>query len=121
MIEGNKKYAFKRLLSDSDNLAPALIRAILDVFPVLGPLLAPFESPATAHTNLWFEAVFSLWGLTHDSSLIRPKQVLDNPSKVHCEEQHHNSTDTVDPLELWSLDPADLVFNTLATKHRKNC
>ena len=71
MIEGNKKYAFKRLLSGSDELAPALFRAILDVFPVLGPLLAPLKSPTAANTNLWFEAVFGLWGWTHDSSLIR--------------------------------------------------
>jgi hypothetical protein len=69
------------MLSGSDELAPALFRAILDVFPVFGPLLAPFESPATAHTNLWLEAVFGLWGRTHDSSLIRPnRQLLDNPS-----------------------------------------
>jgi hypothetical protein len=69
------------MLSGSDKLAPALIRAVLDGFPVLGPFLAPFESPATAHTNLWLEAVFGLWGFTHDSSLIRPnRQLLDNPS-----------------------------------------
>ena len=74
MIERNKKYAFKGMLSGSDKLAPALIRAVLDVFPVLGPLLAPFESPATAHTNLRLKAVFGLWGFTHDSSLIRPKR-----------------------------------------------
>jgi hypothetical protein len=79
MIKGNKKYAFKRILRN--DLAPALFRAILDVFPVLGPLLAPFESPATAHTNLRLKAVLGLWGRTHDSSLIRPKrQLLDNPS-----------------------------------------
>ena len=79
MIKGNKKYAFKRILRN--DLAPALFRAILDVFPVLGPLLAPFESPATAQTNLRLKAVFGLWGFTHDSSLIRPKrQLLDNPS-----------------------------------------
>jgi hypothetical protein len=81
MVKRNKKYAFKGMLGGSDELAPALIRAILDVFPVLGPLLAPFESPATAQTNLRLKAVFGLWGFTHDSSLIRPKrQLLDNPS-----------------------------------------
>jgi len=69
------------MLSGSDDLSPALIRAVLDVFPVLGPLLAPFESPATAHTNLRLKAVLGLWGFTHDSSLIRSKrQLLDNPS-----------------------------------------
>jgi hypothetical protein len=69
------------MLGGSDDLALALLRAILDVFPVLGPLLAPLETPATAQTNLWLEAVFGLWGFTHDSSLIRPKkQLLDNPS-----------------------------------------
>ena len=74
MIEGNKKYAFKRMLSGSDELAPALFRAILDVFPVLGPLLAPLKSPATARTDLRLKAIFSLWGWTHDSSLMRPKR-----------------------------------------------
>ena len=69
------------MLSGSDELAPALIRAVLDVFPVLGPLLAPLESPTTTSTDLWLEAVFSLWGWTHASSLIRQKrQLLDNPS-----------------------------------------
>ena len=81
MIERDQEYAFKGMLSGSDKLAPALIRAVLDVFPVFGPLLAPLESPTTAQTNLWLEAVFGLWGFTHDSSLIRPKkQLLDNPS-----------------------------------------
>jgi hypothetical protein len=80
MIERDQEYAFKGMLGGSDELAPALIRAVLDVFPILGPLLAPLESPATAHTNLWLEAVFNSWGFTHDSSLIRPKrQLLDNP------------------------------------------
>jgi hypothetical protein len=51
------------MLSGSDELAPALFRTILYVFPVLGPLLAPLESPATAHANLWLKAVFGLWGL----------------------------------------------------------
>ena len=69
------------MLSGSDKLAPALFRTVLDVFPVLGPLLAPLESPATAQTNLRLKAVFDPWGFTHDSSLIRPKrQLLDNPS-----------------------------------------
>jgi hypothetical protein len=81
MIERDQEYAFKGMLGASDELAPALIRAVLDVFPVLGPLLAPFESPATAQTNLRLKAVFGLWGFTHDSSIIRPKrQLLDNPS-----------------------------------------
>ena len=81
MIERDQEYAFKGMLGGSDELAPALIRAVLDVFPVFGPLLAPLESPATAHTNLRLKAVFGLWGFTHDSSLIRPKrQLLDNPS-----------------------------------------
>jgi hypothetical protein len=71
VIEGNKKYAFIRMLSGSDELAPALFRAILNVFPIFGPLLAPLESPATAHTNLRLKAVFGLWCWTHDSSLIR--------------------------------------------------
>jgi hypothetical protein len=61
------------MLGGSDDLAPALLRAILDVFPVLGPLLSPLESPAAASTDLWLKTVFSLWGRTHDSSLIRPK------------------------------------------------
>ena len=59
------------MLGGSDDLAPALLRAILDVFPVLGPLLAPLESPATSHAHLWLEAVFGLWGWTHVSSLMR--------------------------------------------------
>jgi hypothetical protein len=59
------------MLGSSDDLAPALFRAILDVFPVPGPLLTPLESPATAHTDLWLEAVFGLWGWTHGSSLMR--------------------------------------------------
>jgi hypothetical protein len=71
------------MLSGSDELAPALLGAILDVFPVLGPLLAPLKSPTATNTNLWLKAVFGLWSWTHDSSLIRPKQLLDNPSKIH--------------------------------------
>ena len=61
------------MLSGSDDLAPALLRAILDVFPVLGPLLSPLESPTAASTDLWLEAVFGLWDWTHGSSLMRPK------------------------------------------------
>ena len=69
------------MLSGSDELAPALFRAVLHVFPVLGPLLAPLKSPATAHTDLRLKAVLGLWGWTHDSSLMRPKrQVLDYSS-----------------------------------------
>jgi len=60
------------MLSDSDELAPALFRAILDVFPVLGPLLAPLKSPTAAQASFWLKAVFCLWGWTHGSSLIRP-------------------------------------------------
>jgi hypothetical protein len=71
MIKWNKKYAFKRILSN--DLAPALFRAILDVFPVFGPLLAPLESPTTTSTDLWLEAVLGLWGRAHASSLIRPE------------------------------------------------
>ena len=61
------------MLSGSDDLAPALLRAILDVFPVLGPLLSPLESPTAPSTNLWLKTVLGLWGRTHGSSLIRPK------------------------------------------------
>jgi hypothetical protein len=61
------------MLSDSDELAPALFRTILDVFPVLGPLLAPLESPTAAQASFWLKAVFGLWGWTHGSSLIRPQ------------------------------------------------
>ena len=71
MIKWNKKYAFKEILRN--DLTPALFRAILDVFPVLGPLLAPLESPAAAHTDFGLKTVFSLWGWTHASSLIRPE------------------------------------------------
>jgi hypothetical protein len=121
MIKGNKKYALKRMLCGSDKLAPALFRAILDVFPVLGPLLSPLKSPTAANADLWLEAVLGLWGGAHYSSLIRPqRQVLDNASQVHCEEQHYDSTNTVDPLELWPLDKADFALITLATKHGKN-
>ena len=71
------------MLSDSDELAPALIRAILYVFPVLGPLLTPFESPATAHTDPRLKTVFGLWGWAHKTSLIRPrKYLLDNASQL---------------------------------------
>ena len=108
------------MLGGSDDLAPALIRAILDVFPFLGPLLPPLESPAAANAGFWFEAVLGLGGWVHYSSLIRPRRVLDNPSQVHCEEQHYDSTNTVDPLELRPLDKADFVLITLATKHGKN-
>jgi hypothetical protein len=74
------------MLGDSDNLPPALLGAILDVFPVLGPLLPPLKSPTTAHTDLRLKTVFGLWGWTHDSSLMRPeRQALDDPSQVHCE------------------------------------
>ena len=71
MIKWNKKYAFKEILRN--DLAPALFRAILDVFPVLGPLFAPLETPATAHTYLWLEAVFDFRSRAHASSLIRPE------------------------------------------------
>jgi hypothetical protein len=59
------------MLGSSDDLAPALFRTILDVFPVLCPFLAPLESTTAASTDLWLEAVFGLRGWTHDSSLIR--------------------------------------------------
>jgi hypothetical protein len=59
------------MLSGSDNLAPALLRAILDVFPVLGPLLPPLKSPTAAHADLWIEAVLGLWDRAHYSSLMR--------------------------------------------------
>jgi hypothetical protein len=62
------------MLSGSDELAPALLRAILDVFPVFGPLLTPLESSTTAHTNLRLKTVFGLWGWAHGSSLIRLKR-----------------------------------------------
>jgi hypothetical protein len=79
MIKGNKKYAFKKILRNY--LAPALFRAVLDVFPVLGPLLAPLESPTTTSTDIWLEAIFDFWSWAHVSSLIRQKrQLLDNPS-----------------------------------------
>jgi hypothetical protein len=74
------------MLCGSDDLTPALLRAILDVFPVLGPLLSPLKSPTAAQACFWLKAVFGLWGWTHGSSLIRPqREVLDNPSQVHCE------------------------------------
>ena len=57
----------------SDDLAPALLRAILHVFPVLGPLLAPLESSTAAHTDPRLKAVFGLWGWTHGSSLMKPQ------------------------------------------------
>ena len=62
----------------SDELDPALIRAILDVFPVLGPLLTPFEPSATASADLRLKSVFGLWGWAHGSSLI--KQPLLRPA-----------------------------------------
>jgi hypothetical protein len=62
VVKGNKKYAFIGMLGGSDNLAPALFRAILDVFPVLGPFLAPLESPTATNTSLWLEAIFGLGG-----------------------------------------------------------
>ena len=61
------------MLSGSDELAPALFRAILNVLPVLGPLLTPLESSTAAQASFWLKAVFGLWGWTHDSSLIRPQ------------------------------------------------
>ena len=61
------------MLSGSDDLAPALFRAVLYVFPVLGPLLPPLKSPTAAQASFWLKAVFSLWGWTHGSSLIRPQ------------------------------------------------
>jgi hypothetical protein len=79
VIKWNKKYAFKDILRN--DLAPALFRAILDVFPVLGPLLTPLESPTTAHTDLGLKTVFSLWGRAHDSSLIRPMSPLQESQK----------------------------------------
>jgi hypothetical protein len=61
------------MLSGSDDLAPALFRAVLYVFPVLGPLLPPLKSPTAAQASFWLKAVFSLWGWTHGLSLIRPQ------------------------------------------------
>jgi hypothetical protein len=61
------------MLSGSDELAPALLRAILYVFPILGPLLTPLESPTAAHADLRLKTVFGLWGWAHGSSLIRLK------------------------------------------------
>ena len=63
------------MLSGSDDLAPALIRAILDVFPVLGPLLSPLKSPTAANADLWLKTVFGLWGGAHYSSLMRQEEV----------------------------------------------
>ena len=60
------------MLGGSDELAPALFRAILNVLPVLGPLLAPLKSPTAAQASFWLKAVFGLWGWTHISSLINP-------------------------------------------------
>jgi hypothetical protein len=59
------------MLGSSDDLAPALFRTILDVFPVLCPFLAPLESPTATSTSLWLKAVFGLRSWTHDSSLMR--------------------------------------------------
>jgi hypothetical protein len=59
------------MLGGSDDLTSALFGAILDIFPVLGPLLAPLKSPTAANADLWLKAVFGLWSWTHDSSLIR--------------------------------------------------
>jgi hypothetical protein len=61
------------MLGVSDDLAPALFRAILDVFPVLCPLPAPFESPATSHAYLRLETVFGFGSWAHGSSLMRPE------------------------------------------------
>ena len=69
------------MLGGSDELAPALFRAILDVFPVLGPLFTPFKSSTAAQASFWLKAVFGLWGWTHGSSLIRAQgRLLDNAS-----------------------------------------
>jgi hypothetical protein len=54
------------MLSGSDDLAPALIRAILNVFPVFGPLLAPLKSSTASSTHFRLETVLSLWGWAHD-------------------------------------------------------
>lgn len=59
------------MLSGSDDLAPALFRAILDVLPVLSPLLTPLKSPTATQAGFWRKAVFGLWGWTHGSSLIK--------------------------------------------------
>ena len=62
------------MLSGSDDLAPALLRAILDVFPVLGPLLSPLESPTAAQAGFWRKAVFGFRGWAHGSSLMRTRE-----------------------------------------------
>jgi hypothetical protein len=62
------------MLSDSDELAPALIRAILYVFPVLGPLLTPLESQTAAQAGFWRKAVFGFRGWAHGSSLMRTRE-----------------------------------------------
>jgi hypothetical protein len=63
VIKWNKEYAFKEI--PRDDLTPALFRAILDVFPVLGPLLSPLKSPTAANADLWLEAILGLWGWAH--------------------------------------------------------
>jgi len=115
------------MLSVSDNLAPALIRAILDIFPVLSPLFPPLKSPAATNTDLRLNAVFGLWGWAHGSSLIRLKrQVLDYASELQGNNQHQDSTDSVYQIVLLAealfffTASADLAVATEHSKQAKN-
>jgi hypothetical protein len=70
------------MLSGSDDLAPALLRAILDVLPVLGPLFAPLKSPTAAQASFWLKAVFCLWGWSHGTSLVSSIQFTSEITEV---------------------------------------
>ena len=50
-------------------LALALLRAVFDVGPVLGPFFAPLKGQAAAVTNLGFKPVLGLGYRWHDSTL----------------------------------------------------
>ena len=49
----------------------ALLRAVLDVFPVFGPFLAPLERQTAALTDLGFEPVLDLGYRWHAPTLIQ--------------------------------------------------
>jgi hypothetical protein len=51
-------------LCDSFVLATS-IAAVFNAFPILRPLLAPFEFEATARTNFWQKAILNLCDARH--------------------------------------------------------
>ena len=59
--------------------APALLRAVLHICPVFGPLLAPLKFQATALASLWLKTILGFCNVRQACSLAKVlcKEVLD--------------------------------------------